>query len=155
MTGPGTPAWTMTEFAYDSMGRANTTLQCFTGGCGNPGLDVWRFYNYDQRGYRTQESFLQQACCGTRIDTNYSFSPVGEVTSISNTLNAGSSVDNGAILANVQNTVYGPSTYTFGNGLNGVRIYDGMGRNWGSFVCSNSTGISCNGGGQLYGTEFV
>ncbi len=154
MTGPGTAAWTMTELAYDNMGRASTTLQCFTGGCGNPALDVWRYYTYDQRGYRTQESFLQQGCCGARTDTNYTYSPVGETTAISNTLGNGASVDNGAVLSNVQNTIFGPSNFTFGNGLNGVRFYDGMGRNWGNFVCSNSTSISCNGGGQLYGTEF-
>ncbi len=155
LTGYGTSAWTMTEFAYDSMGRANTTLQCFLGGCGNSGLDVWRFYNYDQRGYRTQEGFLQQGCCGARTDTNYTYSPIGEVTAISDTLANGSSVDNGAVLSNVQNTVYGPASFTFGNGLNGVRVYDGMGRNWGSFVCSNSTSISCGGGGQIYATEFA
>jgi len=146
-------AWSMTLMAYDVQGNPVTTLQCFPGECGNPAFDVWRYYQYDLAGDRTQESFFDLGCiCGNRVDTNTSYDNAGGVIGMSNNM-TDPLHNNGALLSNVQNSASGPSTYTLGNGLSGAQFYDTMGRNWGKFVCSGSTSISCAGGGQSYGTE--
>ena len=59
--------------------------------------------------------------------------------------------DGGTILRSIQYSAFGPTNYIFGNGLNGVRRYDSLGRGAGIFVCGGSTSDGCSGGVQTYG----
>jgi RHS repeat-associated protein len=144
------PFWVGTQFSYDVMGRVSQTQQCLAYHCGNYAQNVTRLYSYDLGGNLTKESYFTNLSSGTQVDTNYALSDAGEVTSISNTL-TGAVNDSGAILSNVVNGSNGPTSYQFGNGLDGVTTYDAVGRPNGSWVCKNSTQYECGGGTQLYG----
>ncbi len=136
------------QFAYDSMGRVNNTIQCLPGLCGNSPHDVWRWYAYDLAGNLTQDAYMTQGAVGTQVQTNYGYSPAGELTSLGDTRT-------GAIINNMQNGPNGPVSFTYGSGLGSATTYDSLGRIYGRWVCSGSTQPYCNGGGQLYGFDAV
>ena len=141
-----------TQFAYDPMGRITQTIQCLPGRCGNSAYDVSHSYSYYLSGSLQKDSYFLNAGIGPEVDTNYTVSVAGEITGISNTLD-GVVNDSGAILSNIQSGPLGPSTYQYGNGLNGVTAYDTSGRLSGKWLCNGSTQINCSGGTQLYGTQ--
>jgi RHS repeat-associated protein len=119
--------WTGTQFVYDSMGKVVQSVQCLPNRCGNPIFDVNLLYSHDLVGNLTKDTYFLGANSGAEVDTNYSLSPAGELTSISNTL-TGTTNYSGAILSNIQNGPFGPTSYVFGNGRTGTSIYDPLGR---------------------------
>jgi RHS repeat-associated protein len=141
----GSSVVSATQLGYDISGNVITTSQCVPGRCGNTTFNVLRYYQYDPvLGTRMQESYLAGGSTGTRVDTNMTYTVAAETLTMTNT-------QYGSILTNMQNTAYGPASYKLGNGLNGVRSYDGLGRGSATYVCANSTSANCTGGTQSYG----
>jgi RHS repeat-associated protein len=134
--------FTVSEFAYDSMGNIVQAGQCLPNRCDDFTFNVKMAYTYDLAGNLIKDTYFLGASSGTEVDTNYSVSPAGEVLSISNTL-TGSTNYSGAILPTVQNGPYGPTNYQFGNGRVGLSVYDTLGRLTGKDVC-NESDLSCS-----------
>lgn len=141
-----TAAGSYAIFSYDSMGRVVMNAQCFPSECGNAAYDKQLTYSYDGAGNITNET---DPLAGSIA---YTRSSAGEITSVVNTTH---SLAGGAgpatLLSNVQNGPFGPLTWTLGNGLTGIRTFDGLGRVNGGWVCNGSTQPTCSGGTQLYG----
>lgn len=128
-------------YSYDPMGRVEWSGQCAPSNCGSS--DYSTSYTYDWLG-----NVLTSADGSGATDT-YTYSLANEVLSITSSVNDSKHPPN--LLSNVQNGVFGPLSWNLGNGLTGVRQYDGLGRTSGGWVCSNSSQPSCSGGSQVYG----
>jgi RHS repeat-associated protein len=140
------PSWTGQEFSYDIMGNVTNMWQCTATTCGTASLQLGRplSFAYDLGGNMTQLTDVQS---GT---INYGRSSAGEITSITNaTFN--DAQDPPSIMSNVVNGPFGPISYTLGSGLDALKVYDALGRNYGGFLCAGSTSYSCAGGSQIYG----
>ena len=140
--------WTGTQFVYDPMGQVVQSVQCLPNRCGNSIFDVNLLYSHDWVGNLTKDTYFLGANSGTEVDTNYSPSPAGELTSISNTL-TGTTNYSGAILSNVQNGPNGPISYQFGNGYLGTSTYDTLGRLTGKVITTPPP--NCQFGCPVYG----
>jgi RHS repeat-associated protein len=130
-------------FVYDATGRVLDTLQCIPGWCGNAAYDKWTPYAYDWMGNITS------ADDGSGTVSTYTYSPAGEVTSITSSLNDSTHPPN--LVSNVVNGPDGPTSWQLGNGLDVVRTYDSLGRLDGGWVCNGSSDPYCTGGTQDYG----
>lgn len=131
-----------TIFSYDPVGRISFTGQCVPSGCSSRANDKYTNYSYDYQGNTTQIS-------GTGVPTlSYTYSLANEMTSL--TSSQSDTRHKPSILSGVQNGPYGPLTYSFGNGLTGVRGYDLQGRLNSLSVCAQTTSVNCSGGTQLY-----
>ncbi|MBS1799667.1 MAG: RHS repeat protein [Acidobacteria bacterium] len=134
-----------TQFSYDSMGRVANTIQCMPGLCGtNSALDVWQWYQYDLAGNMKQFAYMTNNAVGTQIQTNYTYNPASQLTSISDTRS-------GSIMNNIQNGPNGPTTWGLGNGLNRFESYDWAGRPFQTRVCASSPSAACPN--QVYAND--
>lgn len=126
---------------YDPMGRVNVMDQCDPSNCvtGNYATA----YTYDWTGN------LLTLSDGQGVSDTYAYSPASELASITSSVNNPTHPPN--IVSNVQYGPDGPLSWQLGNGLDGVRAYDSMGRNTGGWVCSGTTQQFCTGGSQTYG----
>jgi RHS repeat-associated protein len=134
-------------FSYDALGHVTTVWQCAPSICNTssqasrPGISL----TYDLAGNLTSEGD------GASGIIAYGRSPAGEVTSITNQSYTNQPYNPPNLVSNVVNGPNGPSLFSLGNGLTGVRSYDSMGRLNGGWICKGSSGASCGGGTQIYG----
>ncbi len=95
--------------------------ECTPAGCGNAAWDRSVTYGYDLGGNQTSE------VDGVAGSISYGRSPAGEVTlTTQNTY--GNATNPANLVSSVANTTFGPNTFSLGNGLTGVRTYDGLER---------------------------
>jgi RHS repeat-associated protein len=129
-----------TIFSYDPMGRVIWFAQCTPSTCGSRAFSA--SYSYDHSGNMLTggDGFMSYT---------YSYSPANEFLSITSSLNDSQHPPH--LVSNVTNGPFGPLTWSLGNGLSGVRRYDGLGRLTGGWVCNGSASIFCAGGSQVYG----
>lgn len=132
-----------TIFNYDPAGRTTDLDECLPSGCGNVTYNKKLHYAYDWTG-----NALSSSDAGSATST-YNVSRAGEIVALTSSLNNSSNPPN--VLSNVQYGPNGPISYSLGNGLSGVRSYDGMGRTSGGWICRGSTAPYCTGGTQIYG----
>ncbi|MGH9595849.1 MAG: RHS repeat-associated core domain-containing protein, partial [Edaphobacter sp.] len=137
------PSYEGTVYSYNAMGQIVGMAKCQPSGCSNRAFDKLLPYSYDLLGNMTSSSD------GAGVTISYQYSPASEVQSITSSLNDANHPS--ALVSNVQNGPYGPTSYQMGNGLTSVLSYDAMGRGNGSYACTNSTQVGCAGGTQLYG----
>ena len=142
---------TSTAYSYDLAGDVMTLMQCAPSICGAGVAQTSRtqLFNYDLAG-----SLIGSYDAGAG-SVGYSLSPAGEVQSIRNYSYDGAGNTNPStpypLVSSVVNGPSGPISWALGNGLNGVKAYDSLGRNTGHWVCdSNSTAIDC-GGARRFG----
>lgn len=128
-------------YSYDPIGRIISTGQCTPSKCGSSSYST--AYTYDWLG-----NILTSSDGAGATDT-YTYSVANEVQSITSSVNDSQHPPN--LVSNMSNGPFGPLSWNLGNGLSGVRQYDGMGRVSGGWVCSGSSQASCSGGTQLYG----
>ena len=129
-----------TIFSYDPMGRVIWFGQCTPSTCGGGGFTASSSYDWEGNPLSTGDGFAAYT---------YTYSPANEVLSITSSFNDSQHPPN--LVSNVTNGPFGPLTWTLGNGLSGVRRYDGLGRLTGGWTCNGSTSIYCAGGSQVYG----
>jgi RHS repeat-associated protein len=145
--GDGTSSHTGALFGYDIMGRVSNLWQCTSTTCGDASAQRSRplAFSYDLAGDLTTE--FDEASGAI----HYTYSPAGEVTSITNgTYN--DTYNPGNLVTNIQNGPNGPISWILGNGLTGVYMYDNLGHRDGGWVCSGgSPQIYCQGSTQIYG----
>ena len=132
-----------TVYSYDPTGRVTILDECLPSGCGNGAYDKQLYYTYDLAGNLTSSTD------GGGVTTTYTVSPADEVLSMVSSLSNATNPAN--VLSNVQNGPDGPVSWSVGNGLSGVYIYDTMGRVAGGWLCNGSTSAYCTGGTQIYG----
>lgn len=142
---------TRSLFSYDSVGNVASLVQCAPSICANAGTRESRplSFAYDLAGNLTDEHDTLSG------GISYNRSPAGEVTSASNSSfdGAGNSPGTGgyALVSNVVNGPFGPTSWSLGSGLQGVQLYDSLGRVRGKWVCSGSSSetapeaVSCTG----------
>jgi RHS repeat-associated protein len=131
------------QYGYDSMGNVAYLWQCAPSICGTSHQeDRTLAFSYNALGDLTDES---DPTSGHIV---YGRTPAGEISSITN-LTYADAYNPGSVMTNIVNGPFGPVTYTLGNGLNVFRAYDGLGRNWGSWVCSGTPQLNCPT--QVYG----
>jgi RHS repeat-associated protein len=119
------------------------TGQCFPYGCGNGAKDKYIFDSYDWLG-----NLLSQSDA-TALTIGYTYTSANQIASVTGPDYTGAPP---ALVTNVVNGPFGPVSWTLGNGLTGVNMYDGLGNRDGSWVCNNgSTQNYCSGPGQVYG----
>jgi RHS repeat-associated protein len=136
---------TGTLFSYDPMGRVSNMWECQPSGCGNAAKDRALWFTYDRAGRQLTQG---DAVAGT---IQYGESVAGELTSITNnTYN--NATNPGALVSNVQNGPFGPTSYKLGNGLTSVMTYDPPTNSQFRWLCAGGVTTSfCTGGTQLYG----
>jgi RHS repeat-associated protein len=135
-----------TLYSYDAVGNISFTYNCLPSGCGNSALDRGVFYGYDLAGILTSESD------GSGVTYTYGRSPAGEVTAVTSSFSDGNDPANIVVPSSVQNSAFGATSFSLGNGTNQVNAYDTLGRNINGWVCNNhSTAAQCGGSGMLYG----
>jgi RHS repeat-associated protein len=137
-----------TLFSYDVTGNVTSMWECTPSTCGTASGQLSRpplTYSYDLAGNLTSEGD------GVSGVIAYGRSPAGEVTSITNQSYNNLPYNPPNLVSNIVNGPNGPSLFSLGNGLTGVRSYDSMGRLNGGWVCKGSSGASCGGGTQIYG----
>lgn len=129
-----------TYFNYDLMGRVQNSTQCF-GPCA---FQLGFSYGYDYGGNRTSEMFLRPGS-STWQGFSSSYTVAGELASMtaSGTDYTGSANANGALVSSVQQDVFGPDSFTYGNGLVGFTSYDSMGRRHGVYDCVQGSTTNC------------
>jgi RHS repeat-associated protein len=145
VTQQSSSVYTGTLFSYDPMGRVSNMWECQPSGCGNAAKDRALFFTYDLAG---RELTQGDAVAGT---IQYGESVAGELTSITNnTYN--NATNPGALVSNIQNGPFGPTSFHLGNGLNGVMTYDPPTNSQFRWLCAGGVTASfCTGGTQLYG----
>ena len=126
-------------FMYDAMGRPTTMIQCLPSHCGDGAYNRTTSVTYDWLGNELTASD------GAWVTTTYTYSPANEVQSIT------SSATPPTLVSSIQNGPFGPTTWTYGNGLKGVALYDPQGRHTGQWVCNGSTSYNCTGGSEIWG----
>ena len=132
-----------TVYSYNAMGQIIGMGKCQPSGCSNRAFDKLLSYSYDLLGNVTSSSD------GGGVTTSYQYSPASEVQSITSSLNDANHPS--ALVSNVQNGPYGPTSYQMGNGVTSVFAHDTLGRLNGGFACTGSAQAGCTGGAQLYG----
>jgi YD repeat-containing protein len=132
-----------TVYSYNTMGQIIGMGKCQPSGCSNRAFDKLLSYSYDLLGNVTSSSD------GGGVTTSYLYSPASEVQSITSSLNDANHPS--ALVSNVQNGPYGPTSYQMGNGVTSVFAHDALGRLNGGFACTGSAQAGCIGGAQLYG----
>jgi RHS repeat-associated protein len=132
-------------FVYDPMGRILNEAQCIPGGCGSAAYYVP--FSYDWMGNVTS------ADDGSGAVSTYMYSPAGEVTSITGSLNDSTHQPN--LVSNVLNGPNGPVSWQLGNGLSVLRLYDSLGRTQQEWVCNVTASIGCGASGNVLNGYFV
>jgi len=130
-----------TAYTYDAMGRPAGLAECAPSNCGSSYYST--AYTYDWMGD------LLSSNDGQGVTESYTYSPAGEVKSITSSINDATHPPD--LVSNVQNGPFGPTNWQLGNGLVGVQSYDTLGRVSGGWVCNGSTAASCSGGTEVYG----
>ncbi|HEU5400120.1 MAG TPA: RHS repeat-associated core domain-containing protein [Terriglobales bacterium] len=133
--------WAGETFDYDTMGRVAGLAECLPSGCGNSADDKHLAYTYDLAGN------LTSAGDGAGTTASYSYSNASQVTGISSSMSGPTYPS--ALVSNVQQSVFGPLTYSFGNGLSQYNVYDSLGRLNGGWVCIGAPSNACPN--QRYG----
>jgi len=137
----GTTYGATTGYTYDAMGRITGLGECTPSTCGVGGYNL--AYTYDLAGN------LKTSTDGGGVTSTYTVSPANELSSLTSSVN--NSTNPSGIISNVQNGPNGPISYSLGNGLSSVSLYDTLGRTEGGWVCSGSVSVGCSGGSQSYG----
>ena len=135
-------------FSYDIMGRVLDMWQCAPSTCPTSAAQISRplYFTYDWLGDIVTE---QDNIAGK---VQYGYSSDREVTSITNLTFTGAKYAPN-LVSSVQNGPNGPVSWSLGNGLTGVSMYDvpNQALHDGGWVCKTSTQTYCTGGTQLYG----
>ena len=133
------------EYSYDPVGRVVGMWECQPSSCGITAKTRELDFSYDLAG-----RLLSQADPTTGA-VHYSYSPAGEITSISNSVY--NNVTNpGTYVSGITNGPAGPTSYHLGNGLTVVGTYDSANRIQYRWLCAGGVTTSyCSGGTQLYG----
>jgi RHS repeat-associated protein len=111
----------LTAYSYDGAGRVIELTECLPVGCATAADNLSLSYRYDQAGNMLSSSD------GAGTTTTYTYSPASEVQSVTSSLNTSEAPP--AIITNVTNGPFGPTSYTLGNGLAATLGYDSLGRN--------------------------
>jgi RHS repeat-associated protein len=143
---------TSSLFSYDVTGNVTSMWECTPSTCATAAGQLSRpplSFSYDSGGNLISEG---DGASGTIA---YGRSPAGEVTSITNQTYTNLPYNPPSLVSNIVNGPNGPTSYSLGNGLTGVKSYDSMGRVNGGWVCKDSSGTSCAGGTQIYGFTTI
>jgi RHS repeat-associated protein len=143
---------TSTLFSYDVTGNVIAMWDCAPSTCATAAGQLSRpplSFSYDSGGNLISEG---DGASGTIA---YGRSPAGEVTSITNQTYTNLPFNPANLVSNIVNGPNGPTSYSLGNGLTGVKSYDSLGRINGGWVCEDSSGNSCAGGTQIYGFTTI
>lgn len=109
-----------TLFSYNPTGTISANYACTPSACGNASYDKSVIYYYDMAGNLTGET----DSAGNSY--TYSRSRAGEVTSITNLPSGATNPQ--TVVASVQNSAFGPTSYLLGNNLTQAFGYDTLGR---------------------------
>jgi RHS repeat-associated protein len=135
------PDGAKTIFSYDAMGRVIMSAQCRPSTCGHSNNQM--NYTYDLAGN------MLTSTDGAAVTSTYTVSLANELQSLTSSQTG---TDNpSGLISSVQNGVFGPSTYSLGNGLTSIATYDTLGRTNGGWVCSGTSDPNCTGGTGYYG----